>query len=87
MSISLTVMFFSDIVGRLLLIGLVSHYFLDLLTRPTRPLYPLSKKVVFLGLAPRNLKKLTVYDTIITVATGAILMVGLQNLGLLNIGW
>jgi hypothetical protein len=87
MSISLTIMLFSDTVGRLLLIGLASHYFLDLLTRPTRPLYPLSKKVVFLGLAPRNLKKLAVYDSVITVATGAILMVGLQNLGLLNIGW
>jgi hypothetical protein len=86
MSISLTVMLFSGTVGRLLLTGFASHYFLDLLTRPTRPLYPLSKKVVFLGLAPRNLKKLTVYDTIITVATGAILLVGLHNLGLLSIG-
>jgi hypothetical protein len=84
---SLAVMLFSVTVGRLLLIGFASHYFLDLLTRPTRPLYPLSKKVVFLGLAPRNLKKLTVYDTIITVTMGIILIAGLYNLGLLNLGW
>lgn len=84
---SLIVLVFSATTGRLLLIGFVSHYFLDLLTRPTRPLYPLSKKVVFLELAPRNLKKLIMYDTIITVAFGAILILGLQNLGLLNIRW
>lgn len=87
MSISLLIMLFSSTIGRLLLIGFVSHYFLDLLTRPTRPLYPFSKKVVFLGLAPRKLKKLTVYDTIITVTMGAILMVTLHNLGLFNIAW
>ncbi len=87
MACSLTIMLFSAMIGRALLIGFVSHYFLDLLTRPTRPLYPLSKKVVFLGLAPRNLKKLTFYDTIITVTMGIILMLGLHSLGLLNIGW
>ena len=86
MSISLTIMLYSATIGRLLLIGFVSHYFLDLLTRPTRPLYPLSKKVVFLGLAPRNLKKLTIYDTIITVTMGITLIAGLLSLGLLNIG-
>jgi hypothetical protein len=86
MSISLTIMLLSATIGRLLLIGSVSHYFLDLLTRPTRPLYPLSKKVVFLGLAPRNLKKLTIYDTIITVTMGITLIAGLLSLGLLNIG-
>ncbi len=85
MAISLTIMLFSTTLGRLLLIGFVSHYFLDLLTRPTRPLYPLSEKVVFLGLAPRNLKKLTVYDTVITVIMGLILIVGLYGQGLLSI--
>jgi hypothetical protein len=85
MSISLTIMFFSADVGRLLLIGFVSHYFLDLLTRPTRPFYPLSEKVVFLGLAPRNLKKLTVYDTVITVIMGVILIAGLHGQGILSI--
>jgi len=85
MSISLTIMFFSTTLGRLLLIGFVSHYFLDLLTRPTRPLYPVSEKVVFLGLAPRNLKKLTAYDTVITVIMGVILIAGLHGQGLLSI--
>jgi hypothetical protein len=80
MSISLTVTFFSADVGRLLLIGFVSHYFLDLLTRPTRPLYPLSQKVLFLGLTPRNLKKLTAYDTVITVIMGLILIEGLLSI-------
>ena len=85
MSISLTIMFFSATVGRLLLIGFVSHYFLDILTRPTRPFYPLSEKVVFLGLAPRNLKKLTAYDTIITVIMGVILIAGLYGQGIISI--
>lgn len=86
MSISLITMLFYAAIGRLLLIGFTSHFFLDLLTRPTRPLYPLSEKVVFLGLAPRDLKKLTIYDTIITVTMGAILVAGLYNLGLIKMG-
>jgi hypothetical protein len=85
MLISLVIMFFSATVGRLLLIGLVSHYFLDLLTRPTRPFYPLSEKVIFLGLAPRNLKKLTAYDTIITAIVGVILIAGLYGQGIFSI--
>ena len=85
MSISLAIMFFSATVGRVLLIGFVSHYFLDLLTRPTRPFYPLSEKVVFLGLAPRNLKKLTAYDTVITAIMGVILIAGLYGQGLISI--
>jgi membrane-bound metal-dependent hydrolase YbcI (DUF457 family) len=80
MSISLVVTFFSADVGKLLLIGFVSHYFLDLLTRPTRPLYPFSEKMVFLGLAPRSLKKLTAYDIIITVIMGLILIAGLLSI-------
>jgi hypothetical protein len=84
MSISLTTMLFSVTLGRLLLIGFVSHYFLDLLTRPTRPFYPMSKKVVFLSLAPRNLKKLTAYDTVITVIMGLILIAGLYSQSFLN---
>ena len=85
MSISIAVMLFSAPLGRSLLIGFVSHYFLDLLTRPTRPFYPLSEKVVFLGLAPRNLKKLTAYDTVLTVILGVILIAGLHGQGLLSI--
>lgn len=85
MSISLSTLLFFTTLGRLILIGFVSHYFLDLLTRPTRPFYPLSKNVVFLGLAPRDLKKLTVYDTVITVIMGVILIAGLQGRGFLSI--
>lgn len=85
MSISIAIMFFSASLGRSLLIGFVSHYFLDLLTRPTRPFYPLSEKVVFLGLAPRNLKKLTAYDTVLTVILGVILIASLHGQGLLSI--
>jgi len=85
MSTSTAVMFFSAPLGRSLLIGFVSHYFLDLLTRPTRPFYPLSEKVVFLGLAPRNLKKLTAYDTVLTVIMGVILIASLHGQGILSI--
>jgi hypothetical protein len=80
MSTSLIVTFFSADVGKLFLIGFVSHYFLDLLTRPTRPLYPLSEQMVFLGLAPRNLKKLTAYDIVITVIMGVTLIAGLLKI-------
>jgi len=85
MIISIAIMFFSASVGKCILIGFVSHYFLDLLTRPTRPFYPLSEKVMFLGLAPRNLKKLTIYDTVLTVMLGVILIAGLHGQGLLSI--
>jgi len=82
---SVAFMFFSEPLGRAILIGFVSHYFLDLLTRPTRPFYPLSEKVVFLGLAPRNLKKLTAYDAVITALFGVILIAGLHGQGILSI--
>lgn len=85
MTVALAVMFVSASLGRALLIGFVSHYFLDLLTRPTRPFYPLSDKVVFLGLAPRNLKKLTVYDIVITTTFGVILIAVLYGQGILRI--
>jgi hypothetical protein len=81
---SLSVTFFSTSLGQSLLIGFVSHYFLDLLTRPTRPFYPLNEKVVFLGLAPRNLKKLTAYDAAITATFGVILIAGLQGQGIFS---
>jgi hypothetical protein len=82
---STIIMLFSEPLGRSLLIGFVSHYFLDLLTRPTRPFYPLNEKVVFLGLAPRNLKKLTAYDTVLTVIMGVILIASLHVQGILSI--
>jgi hypothetical protein len=82
---SVAVTFFSAPLGQSLLIGFVSHYFLDLLTRPTRPFYPLNEKVVFLGLAPRNLKKLTAYDAVITALFGVILIAGLHGQGMFSI--
>jgi hypothetical protein len=85
MTASTIVMFFSASLGRALLTGFVSHYFLDLLTRPTRPFYPLSERVVFLGLAPRNLKKLTAYDTVLTVIMGVILIAGLHGQGIFSV--
>jgi membrane-bound metal-dependent hydrolase YbcI (DUF457 family) len=85
MAVSVAVSFVSAPLGESLLIGVVSHYFLDLLTRPTRPFYPLSEKVVFLGLAPRNLKKLTAYDAVVTGLFGVILIAGLHGQGMLGI--
>lgn len=72
MSVSIGISFFSASVGQSLLIGFVSHYVLDLLTRPTRPLYPMSEKLVFLNLAPTNLRRLVVYDTILTIFMGVV---------------
>lgn len=83
MSISTLVLFFSASVGRCLLIGFVSHYFLDLLTRPTRPLYPMSEKTIFLGLAPRGLRELVVYDTVLTITMGVIWAWRLHDSGFL----
>ena len=85
MTVSVAVTFVSGSLGKSLLIGFVSHYFLDLLTRPTRPFYPLCEKVMFLGLAPRNLKKLTVYDAVITAVFGVILIAGLYGQGMFSI--
>jgi hypothetical protein len=85
MTVSTIVMFFSASLGRAFLIGFVSHYFLDLLTRPTRPFYPLNNRIVFLGLAPRNLKKLTAYDTVLTVIMGVILIASLHGQGILSV--
>lgn len=82
---SVSVTFVSASLGRAVLIGFVSHYFLDLLTRPTRPFYPLSEKVVFLGLAPRNLKKLTAYDAVLTALFGVIFIAGLHAQGMFSI--
>jgi len=83
MSISTVVLFFSASIGRCMLIGFVSHYFLDLLTRSTRPLYPMSEKTIFLGLAPRSLRELVVYDTVLTIAMGVIWAWSLHDSGFL----
>ena len=83
MSVSVGISFFSASIGRSLLIGFVTHYFLDLLTRPTRPLFPMSEKLVFLKLAPTNLRRLVAYDTLLTVIMGVIWVWSLHDLGLL----
>jgi len=83
MSISTGISFLSAPIGRSLLIGLVSHYFLDMLMRPTRPLYPMSKELVFLGLAPRKLRELVAYDTLLTIIMGVIWAWSLHDLGFL----
>jgi len=83
MSFSFIVSLFSVFIGRSLLIGFVSHYFLDILTRPTRPLYPLSDKLIFLKLAPSNLRKLIIYDAVLTMIMGVIWVWSLHDLSLL----
>lgn len=57
----------------LLVVGCgLSHFVVDFLTRPCRPLYPFSNKEVDLNLYPRRLKEIYVCDTILTVALGLI---------------
>ena len=70
--ISFIIMLISEAMGRMLLIGFVSHYFLDMLTRPTRPFYPLTDTTIFLKLAPRKLSNVMLYDLIITFILGLV---------------
>ena len=67
------VVLFSNELGRIMMIGFVSHFFLDMLTRPTRPFYPISEKTIFLKLAPSKLSYLIIYDLVVTVLLGMIL--------------
>ena len=71
--LSFLIMFISIDVGRILMIGFTSHYFLDMITRPTRPYYPLSEKTVFLKLAPTNHSNLIIYDIVVTAFFGLML--------------
>jgi hypothetical protein len=50
----------------------LSHFIVDFLTRPCRPLYPFSSKDVDLNIYPRGLKEMFVLDTILTIALGLI---------------
>jgi membrane-bound metal-dependent hydrolase YbcI (DUF457 family) len=50
----------------------LSHFIVDFLTRPCRPLYPFSSKNVDLNIYPRGLKKMFILDTFLTVALGLI---------------
>jgi len=44
----------------------LSHFAVDFLTRPFRPLHPFSNKTVDLSIYPRNLRKMFVTDTALT---------------------
>ena len=85
MLISVLATLLSPEIGRVILVGAVSHYFLDLATRPTRPLYPLTDATVFLEMAPTSLRGLFAYDTVLTVTMGVIWLWSLNGLGLLRL--
>jgi len=50
----------------------LSHFLVDLLTRPSRPLYPFSNKKVDLNLYPTDLRQMFIWDAIVTAALGLI---------------
>jgi len=50
----------------------LSHFVVDFLTRPSRPLYPFSAKKVDLNLYPKELKEMFIWDAILTAALGLI---------------
>ena len=52
----------------------LSHYVIDLLTRPSRPLYPFSTREVDLKIYPRGLREMIIWDTILTAGLGLIYM-------------
>ena len=53
----------------------LSHFAIDFLTRPSRPLYPFSSKKVDLRLYPEGLKDMFVWDTILTAALGLVYVI------------
>lgn len=53
----------------------LSHFVVDLLTRPCRPLYPFSAREVDLKLYPRGLREMFIWDAIFTVGLGLIYVV------------
>lgn len=52
----------------------LSHFVVDFLTRPSRPLYPFSDRKVDLGLYPRGLKEMILLDVVLTVGLGLIIL-------------
>jgi hypothetical protein len=50
----------------------LSHFVVDFLTRPSRPLYPFSTKKVDLNFYPKELKDMFMWDAILTTALGII---------------
>jgi len=53
----------------------LSHFVVDFLTRPCRPLYPFSVKKVDLNLYPRGLKEMFIWDAILTAALGLVYVI------------
>jgi len=53
----------------------LSHFAIDLLTRPSRPLYPFSTREVDLKLYPRGLREMIMWDAILTASLGLIYMI------------
>lgn len=47
-------------------LAFISHYFLDMLTRPTRPLYPFRKDVCHFNMYPKSPIGLVIADIIVT---------------------
>ena len=53
----------------------LSHFVVDFLTRPSRPLYPFSLKKLDLKLYPRDLKQMLMWDTILTSCLAIVCMI------------
>ncbi len=48
----------------------LSHFIVDFLTRTCRPLYPFSTRKVNLSFYPKELKRMFIWDTILTATLG-----------------
>ena len=53
----------------------LSHFIVDFLTRPTRPLFPFSKKTFDLKLFPKGLKEMIILDSILTAILSVIYLI------------
>ena len=53
----------------------LSHFVVDFLTRPSRPLYPFSARKVDLNIYPRDLKRMFMLDAILTAALGLVYVI------------
>ena len=53
----------------------LSHFVVDFLTRPCRPLYPFSARKIDLNLYPRGLKEMFTWDAILTAVLGLIYVI------------
>ncbi len=53
----------------------LSHFVVDFLTRPCRPLYPFSDKKIDLHLYPRALRGMFIWDAVLTAALSLIYVI------------